>query len=160
MHSLQADPSVKAASGFSGIGSGFLVSIVVLIIIIILVVREIVTWYWKINRIVDLLEDLNYETRRIYHVLAGQQETPVLQTDLAALTEPPRKEIQETHVEGLIASSEALTTEPEKQVLPPAATIPWGERLTLEGFSWKRVGIIAGATSVALGLSFYLVFLR
>ena len=26
--------------------------------------REIVCWYWKINRIVDLLEDIEYNTRK------------------------------------------------------------------------------------------------
>jgi hypothetical protein len=35
-----------------------------LIAIIILLIREIVTWYWKINRIVSLLEKIERNTRR------------------------------------------------------------------------------------------------
>jgi len=40
-------------------------TLVVLIIIIVLfvVLRELVTWYWKLNKIVELLEQIEENTR-------------------------------------------------------------------------------------------------
>ncbi|MEY4731298.1 MAG: hypothetical protein RL681_244 [Candidatus Parcubacteria bacterium] len=42
---------------------GFVLGIL-LLFAIFLAIREIVMWYWKINRIVDLLEDIEYNTRK------------------------------------------------------------------------------------------------
>lgn len=35
----------------------------VVTVVVFLVIREILTWYWKINRIVDLLEKIEENTR-------------------------------------------------------------------------------------------------
>jgi hypothetical protein len=56
----------SAGSGFSAIEVALTAVIVLgVILLIILLVREIVTWYWKINRMVELLEsiDKNLQTQ-------------------------------------------------------------------------------------------------
>lgn len=47
-------------------GSSLLTPILIgllVFIAVIFILRELVTWYWKINRIVELLEDIEYNTR-------------------------------------------------------------------------------------------------
>ena len=40
-------------------GWGYAILAFVVVIIVFLICRELVCWYWKINRIVELLEGLN-----------------------------------------------------------------------------------------------------
>lgn len=42
-----------------------------IIFVVFLILREVVCWYWKINRIVELLE-------AIYHQLGGKEGRPIL----------------------------------------------------------------------------------
>jgi hypothetical protein len=39
--------------------------IFIVIVLIILVIREILCWYWKVNEIVSLLSDIEYDLRLI-----------------------------------------------------------------------------------------------
>ena len=46
-------------------GNGFIVIMSIFFAIVIWIgLREVMTWYWKINRIVDLLEKIEKNTRR------------------------------------------------------------------------------------------------
>lgn len=38
--------------------------VIVILIIFFLIIREIVTWYWKINKMVSLLEEIRDNTRK------------------------------------------------------------------------------------------------
>jgi len=35
-----------------------------IIVLVFLLIREILTWYWKINKVVSLLEDIKRNTRK------------------------------------------------------------------------------------------------
>ena len=48
-------------------------AVVFIFLLIFLVCREIVTWYWKINKIVDLLEDIKENTSK--HVIEKETHT-------------------------------------------------------------------------------------
>lgn len=65
-----------------GNSSGLLFWLIAIIVVFFLI-REILTWYWKINKIVSLLEDIEENTRRstshTHHILKTHQsiQTPV-----------------------------------------------------------------------------------
>jgi len=43
-----------------GVGIGTLVIIIVVVVVVLLIIREIVTWYWKLNKITNQLQDITH----------------------------------------------------------------------------------------------------
>ena len=63
-----------------------------IVILIFLVIREILCWYWKINNIVDLLEDIKYEISRSNKALKNiSQESQEINnaSNLIPQSQPP-----------------------------------------------------------------------
>lgn len=150
MNSIQSDPGVQAASAALGIGSGILV-VLVLGVLFILLCRELVTWYWKINRIVDALERISSRSDLIYQELAGRTD-PASACDIRPDAGPS-------------ASVPGPSEAPSAPAAPPSDMsrddAPTGSRtlLTFEGFSWRRVIVAATAVCLLGGLALYLLFL-
>jgi hypothetical protein len=52
----------------------FIVIIAVILILLFLILREFFCWYWKINKIVDLLEDIKQNTSKDLHTETGTKK--------------------------------------------------------------------------------------
>lgn len=61
--------------GYGGGIGAFLVTLLILVVIF-LVCRELVCWYWKINKAVELLERQNVLLERIEARLSATSHTP------------------------------------------------------------------------------------
>ena len=55
------------------------VLIVILVIAAFFVLREVMTWYWKLNRIVSLLEEIKENTKRA--AVAGADDAVPLEAE-------------------------------------------------------------------------------
>ena len=80
-------PQIAVAGPFGGgdfIGTLFIVLAVT--VIVFLIIREILCWYWKINTIVSLLEDIKGKLGTVGTALNNQslQPTPVSSSGLAS----------------------------------------------------------------------------
>ncbi len=75
--------------GFDPIGILIFIGIIILLFLLF---REILTWYWKINKIVSLLEDIKWNTEREEDVatdVQGEKAETESVTQSTAPSDPP-----------------------------------------------------------------------